>query len=246
MALERSAGPSRGVPLTKWSSILVPISWKMAVHELRPVTGMNKPSAALGACLGRLEPATATEAVATLSDFQTFEVVGALVVVLDVDGCIVYWNRACSELTGYALAEVRGRKISKTGERRWIAWSHTLTRNLDGGIQCLVKTGIDRTERKEAEDARRANQAKLRELADENARLYADSLEANDHMVRAAEPQLVRGGPDRRAAARIIVTCERMKRLILQLLDLTRARLGEGFPLEPKPTDLREAQDGQS
>jgi len=56
----------------------------------------------------------------------------------------------------------------------------------------------------------------------------------------------VRGGPDRRAAARIIVTCERMKRLILQLLDLTRARLGEGFPLEPKPTDLREAQDGQS
>ena len=30
----------------------------------------------------------------TESDFQTFETVGALVVVLDVDGRIVYWNRS--------------------------------------------------------------------------------------------------------------------------------------------------------
>jgi signal transduction histidine kinase len=31
-----------------------------------------------------------------------------------------------------------------------------------------------------------------------------------------------------------------MTRMISQLLDLTRARLGGGFPLEPKPTDLGE------
>ena len=46
----------------------------------------------------------------TESDFQTFEAVGALVVVLDVDDRIVYWNQACSDLTGYSLDEVRGRR----------------------------------------------------------------------------------------------------------------------------------------
>ena len=47
----------------------------------------------------------------TESDFQTFEAVGALVVVLDVDDRIVYWNQACSDLTGYSLEEVRGRRL---------------------------------------------------------------------------------------------------------------------------------------
>jgi len=155
----------------------------------------------------------------TESDFQTFEVVGALVVVLDVDDRIVYWNRSCSELTGYSLEDVRGRTlwdfvlapeevqavkavfatlqtaplpsvfanywVTKTGERRWIAWSHTLTRNPDGRVQYIVKTGIDRSERKQAEDARRANEARLRDLAEENARLYENAREAAEHMVSA-------------------------------------------------------------
>jgi signal transduction histidine kinase len=45
---------------------------------------------------------------------------------------------------------------------------------------------------------------------------------------------------DEKKVARIIGSSERMLRMISQLLDLTRARLGGGFPLEPKPTDLRE------
>lgn len=266
----------------------------------------------------------------TESDFQTFEVVGALVVVLDVDDRIVYWNRSCSELTGYSLEDVRGRTlwdfvlapeevqavkavfatlqtaplpsvfanywVTKTGERRWIAWSHTLTRNPDGRVQYIVKTGIDRSERKQAEDARRANEARLRDLAEENARLYENAREAAEHMVSATiqaqelteeveaalkraeaserelravgefremfigivghdlrsplagirlmvETQLRRGHldeRDRRAALRVVSTCERMARMIVQLLDLTQARLGDGFPLEPRPTDLRD------
>ena len=45
------------------------------------------------------------------ADFEVFETVGALVVVFDRDGRIVYWNRRCSDLTGYSLEEVRGRHL---------------------------------------------------------------------------------------------------------------------------------------
>jgi two-component system CheB/CheR fusion protein len=37
-----------------------------------------------------------------------FDTVGALIVVLDADGRIVRFNRACEQMTGYALAESRG------------------------------------------------------------------------------------------------------------------------------------------
>ena len=128
---------------------------------------------------------TSTGTTVTESDFQTFEAVGALVVVLDVDGRIVHWNHCCSDLTGYSLEEVRGRRlwdfallpeeiepvraafaalwtskrpstytnywVTKTGERRWIAFSHTLTTHPDGRVQYVVKTGIDQTESKQAD-----------------------------------------------------------------------------------------------
>ncbi len=55
---------------------------------------------------------------------------------------------------------------------------------------------------------------------------------------------LLRGGrlndQDRDTVARILRGSQRMSRMITQLLDLTRARLGGGLTIEPKPTDLRE------
>jgi sigma-B regulation protein RsbU (phosphoserine phosphatase) len=45
---------------------------------------------------------------------------------------------------------------------------------------------------------------------------------------------------DAELATRIIRSSQRMLRMITQLLDLTRARLGSGLPIDPKPTDLRE------
>ena len=44
----------------------------------------------------------------------------------------------------------------------------------------------------------------------------------------------------RRSISRIVANTQRMSRMIYQLLDFTRARLGGGFPLEPKPTNLRD------
>ncbi len=48
------------------------------------------------------------------------------------------------------------------------------------------------------------------------------------------------GAQDAETAARIIRSSQRMSRMITQLLDLTRARLGGGMPIAPKPTDLRD------
>ena len=273
----------------------------------------------------------------TESDFQTFEAVGALVVVLDVDGRIVHWNHCCSDLMGYSLEEVRGRTlwdfalvpedvaplraifatlhepehassyenywVTKTGARRWIAFSHTVSTRPDGSVQYVIQTGIDQTERKLADEALRASQARLGARAVESARLYEDARratddlrEANQHMVsatiraqeltekveaaltRSEESErdlraaaefremfvgnvghdqrnplgtivliadtLVQHGSldelDRRAVSRIVSSCHRMSRMIIQLLDFTRVRLGGGFPIEPTPGDLRD------
>jgi signal transduction histidine kinase len=45
---------------------------------------------------------------------------------------------------------------------------------------------------------------------------------------------------DAELATRIIRSSQRMLRMITQLLDLTRARLGRGLPIDPQPVDLRE------
>lgn len=49
---------------------------------------------------------------------------------------------------------------------------------------------------------------------------------------------------DAETATRIIRGSQRMSRMVTQLLDLTRARLGGGLPIEVKPTDLREVCRG--
>jgi signal transduction histidine kinase len=62
-------------------------------------------------------------------------------------------------------------------------------------------------------------------------------------IVMAAGLMLRRGRLDEQdgeTVARIIRSSQRMSRMIIQLLDLTRARLGGGLPIEPVPTDLRE------
>jgi PAS domain S-box-containing protein len=45
------------------------------------------------------------------ADFQTFEALGSLVVVLEPGGKIVYWNRACSRLVGAGIDELRGEHV---------------------------------------------------------------------------------------------------------------------------------------
>jgi PAS domain S-box-containing protein len=122
---------------------------------------------------------------------------GALVVVLDREGRIVRFNRACERTTGYSFDEVRGRLLwdlflipdevkqvkavfeqlqagqfpnkhenhwlTKDGDCRLVAWSNTAILGTDGTVEYVVGTGLDVTERRQAEAERDATLEALQE-----------------------------------------------------------------------------------
>ena len=123
------------------------------------------------------------------------EIAGALVVVLDPQGQIVRFNRACEQMTDYSFSEVKGRYlwelfpnsdlagqakttfeslqsgnfpqqyegswVSKDQQLRRIAWSDTALLDNEGEIEYIIKTGIDITQRKQAEEELKASEQRL-------------------------------------------------------------------------------------
>lgn len=122
-------------------------------------------------------------------DFMStvLDTVGAMVLVLDRDGRIVRFNRACEEVSGYLFEEVQGRYVwdflippeqvegvkkvfsnltsgmfpnkyenywvAKNGQRKLIAWSNSALLAADGSVEHVIATGIEITERRNAEGA---------------------------------------------------------------------------------------------
>ncbi len=134
-----------------------------------------------------------------------------------------------------------------TGER---AYSDTLIVDQREANQQLVIATIRSQElaveadlaRQRAEDSER----KLRAVADFRemfiGMLGHDLRNPLASISMAAGFLLARGQLDDQDAKKvslIIRNSDRMSRMIMQLLDLTRARLGGGMPIEPKPADLR-------
>lgn len=118
------------------------------------------------------------------------DIAGALIVVCDREGRFIRINRACEQITGYSLDEVKGKYVwdvflipeevepvkailwelqsgqfpkehenywvTRDGNRRLIAWSNTVLLDADGLVKYIVSIGIDITERKRAQEIRRA------------------------------------------------------------------------------------------
>ena len=143
----------------------------------------------------------AAQALQAERDFANavMDTVGALVVVLDKQGRIIRFNRACETITGYTFEEVKGRCVwdfllppeerqgvqevfgklkkatapsqfenvwlSKDGRKILIQWSNTAITDEHGRLVFGIGTGIDITERKQAELAIR----KLSSAVDQTA-----------------------------------------------------------------------------
>jgi diguanylate cyclase (GGDEF)-like protein/PAS domain S-box-containing protein len=107
----------------------------------------------------------------------------SLVMVLDREGLITRFNRACEKATSYSYQEIQGQHIwdtltantanarekveqllagnypsthesfwiTRCGEQRLISWSNTVLLDNEGKVEYIIATGIDITERRQAE-----------------------------------------------------------------------------------------------
>jgi PAS domain S-box-containing protein len=179
------------------------------------------------------------------------DTLGALVVVLDRQGRIVRFNRACERITGYASAEVIGREfwrfllipeeveevkavfaslsegrfpnehenywLTKDGRRRLISWSNTALADADGSVRYVIATGIDITERKQAEETLHALNA---------AALAVQQAQDPAGVYRAVAGQLLHLG----LRAIIALLDETGERLIINHVPALNEEILQAFP----------------
>jgi len=163
--------------------------------------------------------------------------------------------------------EDEGWRVRKDGSRFWANVVITRMTNRGGKLIGFAKVTRDLTQRRALEDERiararaEAQSALLalegekleRALAEQKSvdELREQLLGVVGHDLRsplssismAAALMLKRGGlrdDDAKATARIARSADRISNIISQLLDFTRARLGGGVPIDPKPTDFGE------
>lgn len=132
------------------------------------------------------------------------------------------------------------------GERRWLRSQSHFKRDAQGRPVRLAGIVFDHTAPRQAALER---DARMRELA-ETVRFSELFVGVLGHDLRnplaaitlATEMILTRPQADevRRPLSRVLTSAKRMDRLIGQILDFTRARLGPGIPLQPHPAQLAE------
>jgi len=179
-------------------------------YEMAP---LPSPEGVVDAVIANLRDVTdrkrMQEELAEERDFSAaiLDTAAALVVVLDREGRIVRFNRACELLSGYSFSEVAGKHVwdflippeeapavrgvfsdlsagrfpleyenhwvSRDGRQRLIRWSNTALLDDEGRVEYVIGTGIDVTERRQAEAER------VRLLAEvESERAHAEALAA--------------------------------------------------------------------
>jgi PAS domain S-box-containing protein len=202
---------------------------------------------------------------------------GALIVVLDPQGKILHFNRACQQTTDYSVEQVKGHYIwdlflipeeiesvkavvqelqsgqfpnehehywvARNGTRRLISWSNTVLLDTDGSVRFIVSIGIDITDRKRAEEMRRAlereqelSELRLRffSMASHEFRtplstiLMSAQILASSHQEWSEEKKL-------RNIQRIELAAKSMRQILEHILTINRAETGK---LECNPTQL--------
>jgi hypothetical protein len=147
-----------------------------------------------------------------------------------------------------------GWRVRKDGSRFWASVTITALRNADGILIGFAKVTRDLTERRAAEESRRAldiEKAALEErgrtqqfqerflaILGHDLRNPLGSIDMGAGLLRQ---QLTNNPAMLRVVDRMRASSARMTRMIEQILDLTRTRLGGGLELNPVAMDLHDS-----
>jgi PAS domain S-box-containing protein len=140
--------------------------------------------------------------------------------------------------------ELEYRIVRPDGEVRWLAARGKVFSDTDGQSTGMTGICMDVTERKHAEHVREAAVIELERAVRFNEMftgvLGHDLRNPLNAVKLAARVALSQDEGEKlvKPLSRILRSSERMTRMIDQLLDLTRLRLGSGIPLEPRPVEL--------
>ena len=142
-------------------------------------------------------------------------------------------------------------RVRKDGTRFWANVVISRMRDLNGRLVGFAKVTRDLTLRRQLEEERIARtaletalseQKRMEELRERLIGIVGHDLRTPLSTVAMAAGLMLKRGTlsqdDARATARIARTTERMAKIISELLDFTRARLGGGIPIHPQPIDL--------
>jgi PAS domain S-box-containing protein len=207
------------------------------------------------------------------------EAVNALIAVLDDQGRFVRFNRACEQITGYSLEEVKGKYIwdlflipkeveavqamiqelqagqfpnesehywlARDGSRHLISWFNTVILDTDGSIKHIISIGIDITDRKRAEDMRRALE---REQALSELRLRFFSMASHEFRTPLSTilltAQILESSAQgwsqekrTRNLQRIVSAAKEMRQMLDDILTINRAETGR-LEFAPTPIEL--------
>ncbi|MFL5347632.1 MAG: ATP-binding protein [Hyalangium sp.] len=138
--------------------------------------------------------------------------------------------------------EVQGEEIElrpSGGTPHAVLISSAPIRDRTGQITSAVATFVDVTELRRAEAAAREAAefgGKLMGIVSHDLRNPLNAIHLSVTQLLHSETLSAR---EQRAAARIAKSSDRMKRMISELLDFTRGRLGGGIPIQRVPGDLR-------